>query len=445
MAVTIPQLRNYVKQCDPFLPLPAGDPRYVALDEGKTPVRGKVTAVDALRRKIQLSDAESCQLFTGFPGTGKTTELRRLEAQLATSKDLPTYTIYIDFEQYLDRYAPISITDVLRVVAYCMDRAAMIAEGGDPEEAPGYLKRFFDRLSSTDVELEKAGFSAYGASLMLEIKNNPGFRARTEAVLQGRFQQFAAEARDAMSEAVVRLRRARGVAAERVVVIADGLEKLTPLREEDREATETAVETLFLTHRELMHLPCHAIYTFPLWLRFRNAQLGAAYGREPVVLPMVKVREPGGAAYEIGIQKMAEMIRRRIDDVPAIFGDDPGRTLRPLIEASGGYPRDLLRMVRTLLTDTEDFPVTPDQTEQVVRELGRSYEDTILGTYVDVLARVGATHALPKDDAAQLAMFGFLFERWLILAYRNGEEWYDLHPLVRRAPSVQAKLSQTKG
>jgi hypothetical protein len=430
-----------VKQCDPFLPLAVGDPRYVPLDQG-TPVRGDVPAIDALSSKIQLSDAESCQLFTGFPGTGKTTELRRLEAYLADAKDLPTYTIYIDFEQYVDRYAPIAITDVLRVVAYCMDRAAISAEGDDPDENPGYLKRFFEYVSRTDVELGKAGFSAYGASLMLEIKNNPSFRQRTEAALQGRFQQFAAEAKDAMSEAVVRLRKAKGVAAERVVVIADGLEKLTPLREEDRGTMEAAVETLFLAHRDLMHLPCHAIYTFPLWLRFKNAQLGSAYGGEPVVLPMVKVREPGGAAYDPGIQKMAEIIRRRIDDVPAIFGDDPGRTLRPLIEASGGYPRDLLRMVRTLLTEVKTFPVPPDKTDRVIRDLGRSYSDTILGTYVDVLARVAETHEMPRDDAAQLALFGHLFERWLILAYRNGDEWYDLHPLVRRASMVQARLNR---
>ena len=234
------------------------------------------------------------------------------------------------------------------------------------------------------------------------------------------------------------------MAAERVVVIADGLEKLTPLREEDRTATESSVETVFLTHRDLLHLPCHAIYTFPLWLRFRNAQLGSSYGREPLVLPMVKIRDPGPSAapYAPGIEKMIEMIRRRIDDLPAVFGADLDVTLRPLVEASGGYPRDLLRMVRTLLTDTEPFPVTPAKAERVVRDLARSYSDTILGTYVDILARVGETHALPKDDAAQLAMFGFLFERWLILAYRNGEEWYDLHPLVRRAPMVQAKLAE---
>jgi hypothetical protein len=161
-----------------------------------------------------------------------------------------------------------------------------------------------------------------------------------------------------------------------------------------------------------------------------------------VVLPMVKVREPVGGAYDAGIQKMTEIVRRRIDDLPSIFGPDPEHTLRPLVEASGGYPRDLLRMVRTLLTDVKTFPVTPDRTDRVIRDLARSYSDTILGTYVDVLARVAETHEMPRDDAAQLALFGHLFERWLILAYRNGEEWYDLHPLVRRASMVQARLDR---
>ena len=85
---------------------------------------------------------------------------------------------------------------------------------------------------------------------------------------------------------MVRLRQARGIAAERVVVIVDGLEKLTPLKESDREAVETSVDTLYLAHRQFLHLPCHVIYTFPLWLRFRSAELGAAYLAAKMDLPI---------------------------------------------------------------------------------------------------------------------------------------------------------------
>ncbi len=38
-------------------------------------------------------------------------------------------------------------------------------------------------------------------------------------------------------------------------------------------------------------------------------------------------------------------------------------------------------------------------------------------------------------------MFGRLFSRQLVLAYLNGEEWYDLHPLARLAPEVKTRLA----
>ena len=437
MTVELQDLRRFVKHCDPLLPLEAGDPLYVPLDD----VRGTVSCIDALYRTVALADTESCQLFTGFPGTGKTTELKRLAKRLEDAKDLPTHTIYVNFEEYVDRYAPISITDVMRIIAYCMDRAATIAEGKDPDETPGYLERFFEYMSKTDVELNKLGFATYGASLMLELKNNPSFRQKAESALLGRFQQFVSEAQAVMEQAVLRLRNAKGSFAQRVVVIADGLEKFAPLREDQRDTIEASVETLFLTHRDLLRIPCHAIYTFPLWLRFKTAQLGTSYGREPLILPMVKVHTPGGASHDAGIAKMTEMVRRRVEALPPIFGADLVTTLRPIIEASGGYPRDLLRMVRSLLTEIVSFPVRPEDTTRVVGELARAYADTIVGTYTDVLARVATTHELPKENAEELALFGYLFERWLILAYRNGEEWYDLHPLVRLAPAVQKKLA----
>jgi hypothetical protein len=437
MTLEIWDLRRFFKQCDPLKPLEAGDKLYVPLDD----VRGTVSCVDALFRTVALSETESCQLFTGFPGTGKTTELKRLAQKMSDAKDLPTYAIYVDFEEYLDRYAPISIADVMRILAYCMDREATIAEGKDPATTPGYLEKFFDYVSRTDASVKSLGFSAYGTSLMLELKNNETFRKKAEIALSGRFQQFVTEAKEVMAQAVLRLRKAKGVHAERIVVIADGLEKLTPLREEERGPMESSVETLFLTHRDLLRIPCHVIYTFPLWLRFRTAQLGTSYGREPLILPMVKVHAPDGTPYEAGIAKMVEMVRRRVEYLAPIFGSNTDATLRPIIEACGGYPRDLMRMVRSMLIDITTFPLTREDTERVIGALGRSYSDTILGTYLDVLANVAKTHQLPKESPAELALFGHLFERWLILAYRNGVEWYDLHPLVRRDPAVQARIA----
>ena len=438
MALDIKARRRFIKRCDPLQPLEPGDPMYVDFD-GAPSTRGDTSCIDRLRETIVLSD-ESCQLFSGFPGTGKTTELQRLVGQLRDDAEDPTQVIFIDFGEFIDIYTPISISDIIRIIAYCVDRAATLAEGKDPEKHPGYLQRLWNFLSQSDAELQKIGFGAYGGTLMLEIKNNPSFRQRLGDAVQGRFQRFVDEAHDFIRAAVARLLNAPDVKAERVVVIADGLEKLTPLREEDRGLLEGSVETVFLSHHKLLQLPCHVIYTFPLWLRFRTAQLGVVYGREPLILPMVRIADRENKPFAAGVAKLRAVIERRIDDLAPVFGADPDATLRPLIEASGGYPRDLLRLVRSLLLDASNFPIAPEDAHRVVRELARSYEDTIVGTYVDTLARVHLTHRLPNDNKDQLALFGYLFERWLILAYRNGEEWYDLHPLVRRAPKVQERL-----
>jgi hypothetical protein len=436
------ELRQLISASDPNRPLSPGDPLYVPFDEG-TPVRGTAgrSCIDALQRLILLQD-ETCQLFTGFPGTGKTTELGRLKQRLEASKDVPTHAVYIDFEHWLDRYTPVSITDVLRVVAYVLDREAAIAEGKDPDEDPGYVRRLWDFLSQTDVELQKIGFSAYGASLMLELKNNPTFHQKAEDALRVRFQQFASEARSAMQQAILRLRQAPSTRAQRIVVLADGLEKFTPLREEDRGTMEASVEGVFVQHARLLHLPCHVVYTFPLWLRFRVAELGGLYDGSPAVLPMVKIAEPDGRPYGVGVEKLVDLVQRRVRDLARIFGEDLDGTLLPLLHASGGYPRDLLRMVRQLLIDARAFPVRPHDSARVIDELSHQYAFVVRGTNLPLLKQIATTHALPQENADQVAAFGRLLERWLVLAYRDGEEWYDLHPLVRRAPIVRAYLEE---
>jgi hypothetical protein len=444
--ITVTEMQGFVERCDPNRPLAAGDPLYVELDEG-TPVRGGdgTSCIDEIERTIVFSDRTrpTCQLFTGFPGTGKTTELNRLRARLDANKLLPTHTVMIDFEQFVDRFLPISISDVLRVLAYSFDREATVAENKDPEAPPAYLRRFFDFLARTEVELRQIGFDAYGASLMLELKNNPGFRQKAEAALALRFQAFAREAMETMAESVVRLRAATG--AFRIVVLVDGLEKLTPLREEDRSPVESAVETLFVQHASWLHLPCDVVYTFPLWLRFRTTPLGALYDREPYILPMVKIAEKDGADYEPGLMKLAEIVRKRVDD-DRVFGPAEGGitpVLRDVLRASGGYPRDVLRMIREMLWMAKRFPVSPADATRILSRVGESYAQAIRSPDVDILVEVAQSHTLPSGDMSRLGQFGRLLDQWLILAYRNGHEWYDLHPLVRRARLVATKLEQT--
>jgi len=436
MLIPREDLSRFLANCEPNQPLRAGDRRYVPLDK----VRGSngPTSVDDIEQMISLR-AESCQLFTGFPGSGKTTELKRLKQRLEDSKDLPTHVVYVDFEEYIDVYSTISVADILRILAFSLERAAIDAEGNDPDKKPGFLERFATFFQGTSVELTRGEVAGAGMKIMLEFKNNPTFYKRAEEVLIQRFQSFAITAKDSMATSVLRLKNAPSASAHRVVVIADGLEKIQSLREEDREQIATSVEHLFANHASHLRLPCHVIYTFPLWLRFRTTHLGRAYDGEPHVLPMVKIKTQEGAPVEAGIACMEELVSKRAD-VQRIFGAEHSATLRELIMASGGYPRDLLRMMRNLIVSVRDFPAKPVDIERIIERLAETYSMALLGEDIDVLMSVAETHDVPANNPVDVAKFIRLVDRWLLLAYRNGKEWYDIHPMLRQDHRVMKRL-----
>ncbi len=427
MQLPIDELRRFVKHCDPSEPLSADHAFYVPLDADAR--GGDQGCVGRLKRTLDLAGPleQTCQLFTGFPGAGKTTELMRLQHALEADRSEATRAVYIDFEQYIDRFSPITISDVLRVCAYVLDREATIAESKDPDARPGYLERLWHFLRQ-DVHLKDFGYSNFGPELLFELRDNPTFRERAREVMSLRFQQFAEEAVSTMAAAVVRLRAA--AMCERVVVLADSLEKLTPVREEDRRLVESSVEALFLQHARLLQIPCHVIYTFPFWLGFRTAGLGSAYHQETVILPMVKVRTREGEPWTPGIARLEEIVRRRLD-VDRVFGS--AERLRPLLEASGGYPRDLLRLLREVLFQATSFPVTAEDVERVISQLSQSYADVVRSTDIPLLDEVERTNSMPLGDNDQTQAFGRLLDRWLVLAYRDDRRWYGVHPLVAAA------------
>ena len=138
-----------------------------------------------------------------------------------------------------------------------------------------------------------------------------------------------------------------------------------------------------------------------------------------------------------GVQLLSDLLLRRLSPRAVdLFGEDPQRALRPIVDASGGYPRDALRLVRTLLQDESTFPVSPAAITRGIRNLRRYYHNLILATHRDLLVQVRDTHELPSADEDQRRAFGQLFANFLIFAYRNGEEWFDLHPLIRDAKAL---------
>src|ERR1039457_2507224 len=91
-------------------PLDPGDPRYQPPYDHP----GCEDPILLVQNDIEYADAQSINLFSGFSGSGKTTELLRLRQRLTA---MGYVVLYADALQYINPAAPIEISGLLIVLA----------------------------------------------------------------------------------------------------------------------------------------------------------------------------------------------------------------------------------------------------------------------------------------------------------------------------------------
>jgi hypothetical protein len=123
--------------------------------------------------------------------------------------------------------------------------------------------------------------------------------------------------------------------------------------------------------------------------------------------------------------------------------------LEPLVAASGGYPRDLLRMVREVLLrarmEQRTIPMSRGDTEPIVTSalagFTEQYESAISDEDIELLVRVAKELDIAGHARSDLQRLADLFDHHFVLSYRNGNRWFDLHPLVRRTGKISRRLA----
>jgi hypothetical protein len=157
------------------------------------------------------------------------------------------------------------------------------------------------------------------------------------------------------------------------------------------------------------------------------------------LIPCIKVIDKdSGEACEAGIEALIEVVGKR-GDWQQLLGERE-RLVR-LIAASGGYLRDLLRLLQATLrlaAQREALPVDDEIVELAIADLRNDYlpiprKDAVW------LHRVATTHRAELDSGEALQQLARFFDTHVVLCYRNGDEWFDVHPLIReRAAELAA-------
>ncbi len=234
-----------------------------------------------------------------------------------------------------------------------------------------------------------------------------------------------------------------------MAIIADSLDRITPTIQEDGRTNH---DRIFIERSEqLKGLDCHVVYTVPISLLFSNKAniLVANYG-DTTILPMIMVQQPDGSSYQLGLDKLKEIISQRIKTINPdlnletdIFEDKT--TLEKLCLMSGGHVRQLMQLIQEAINNIDNLPITAKAAQRSITKLRDVYRRTIEEPQWSILSEVAQSKELQNSDPYRV----LLFNRCLLeyVYYDEQEElkrWYDIHPLIKDIPKFQQVYQQSQ-
>lgn len=451
MSVTIEQ-RELLKRVYQNLadrPLKPDDPLYQPVYQAA----GSEDPVDLMQTHIEFSAVESLQMFSGFRGSGKTTELFRLRKNL---EEHGYVVLYGDALSYINPSEPIDISDLLIVLAGsfsdALEETLKIRIDGE-----SYWTRLYNYLTKTEVELKEVavkteaatpatnwlGGIKAGTDLKLALSSTPSFRQRLQQFLSNRLGELKNQLDKFIEDGVKAIRQSRGEDVK-IVFLFDSLEQVRGSLTNE-QAVIHSVKTLFANHLKKLELPyLHCVYTVPPWLQFVMPNVVKI-----TLLPSVRQwnNDANRTPYQAGRDALCGLAKKRFGD--GDFQEFFGSTDRAdqLVAVCGGHFRDLLLLLRESVLRAKSLPVEDDVTQHAIQSVRRSFlpiaaEDA---KWLDQIGKL-RTCALPSDKPEDVGRLTRFLDTHFVLYLNNGEDWgedwYDIHPLIREDVAVIVRRLQ---
>ncbi|MEA5555352.1 ATP-binding protein [Nodularia spumigena] len=427
-------LKRIYNSFDPFRPLPAGDPAYVNCSE----VRGDGDILVEVGSEILLSDRMTSQLYAGHRGAGKSTELLRLQKYLDENGCFVVY--FAADEEDIDP-EDAQYTDILLACTRHLLRA--LKDNASPDSLLNWLNdRWQDLkdLALTEVSLEKLSIDlqiSQFAKITANLKAEPGQRQK----IREKVNPHTTTLIKALNQFIRDAKKNLPSGYSQLVLIADNLDRIVPIPQEGGRSNH---EQIFIDRSgQLQELDCHLIYTVPISLLYSNhaANVADIYGKTQV-LPMIMVQTPENQKYDLGINKVTELLQKRLSlvdpnlSIVDIF--EERQALEAICLMSGGHVRNLLLLMKEAMKYTNTLPIPTRAVKRSISELRNTYSNTVFANEWEALATVHHSKEKQNDQLYR----GLLFNR-CILEYRyiDKEEesrvWYDIHPLLKGVKEFQ--------
>ncbi|NOQ34774.1 MAG: hypothetical protein GQ569_02645 [Methylococcaceae bacterium] len=424
----IPEQRNLLKKLFNDLedrPLEPDDHFYYAfLEETNN------DPIAELAGGISFSQSQSVNLFSGQRGSGKSTEFRRLRKML---QDDDCVVFLLDMRNYMNLTTTVELSDFLVSIMMALSEAVEEMFKTAPHNR-GYLERLTDVLTK-EIQLSELNLDAGFTSIKASLKDDPSFKQRLQKGLRGHIAKIVKDAHDFAEEVVTLVREKTGDPNKKVVLLIDSVEQIRGVGADDAENVYKSVENLFSGHANSLHIPMlHVVYTIPPYLTPLAPGLGRQLGSNLIcTLPSVHVKTRENLADTRGLEIMREFIKRRCPQWAQIFRV---AQLDEFSKASGGDVRDFFRLVRASLIKANSYnshgslPIPDEIIEQTLNHLRREMLP-IAAEDKQWLCRIADSKNAKLESIDKLPALARFFDTNLVLNYRNGDDWYDVHPLLK--------------
>lgn len=386
------------------------------------------TEID-LRDLHERGERGAVCLLTGQAGTGKSTALMRLKRSV---ENQGATAFYVDLSLLLPMDQPIEISDFLMAVAGDVSEQLARELGSSPGKI-GYWDRVKSFLE-TRVEFKELNASFGGVSIKTLLRENADFKRLLQARVRSRVPTLMSELRGFFAECVDHVRSARSFDETKVVLIVDHLERLKGSAQNEMLVYES-VRDLFLRSAAYLVVPgLHIVYTVPPYLLMLAPGAATALGVTLVrELTSVRVwsKGPDREPESSGLDAMRSIVEARYRGWTDIF--EP-TAIDALALASGGDLRQFLRLIKVcLLTAVRDdmaWPLGSMAARDVEWKMGSQMAD-LAQEHMAWLQQIKHSNRHCLERQSDLPKLAHLLDNQLVIRYRNGKTWYDVHPLLR--------------
>ncbi|MFP4006752.1 MAG: ATP-binding protein [Spirulinaceae cyanobacterium] len=384
-------------------------------------------------------------LFTGHRGCGKSTELKRIQAELARNYQI----IYIEVDEELD-LNDASYTDIYLVILRKLEGELRQMGLRFNRELLSSFEQWFKEITKESEEtVDKAVSITSDAQAGIEIPFLTKLTTKLLATIKGSNTQKTT-IRETLERNVSRLQ------ADLNLLLGDAHRKLLDVQPNKKgflfifdnldRVTPKVARHLFVDYAaQLQALDYFGIYTVPISAIYSGANLSNSFGSVNV-MPMVNIyefdRDRATLQYnDRSLGVLRQILNKRLDLTTLFDSED---VVQILLKASGGHVRQLMQLSRGALLKAmtrQHLCVMADDAKRAIADEQFNFERLIQKDHYPRLVEVYRKKNLDNDEIGQELIFNLSVLEYL--EYNGGRRWNYPNPLVQKIEQFQAKLTSS--